>query len=92
MSVCYVKVGSAGIYQSNEGGEDHPHTDHHPVLRAGCRSDLEVVVGEDLPHQILLYLRGTCTREKYPLTLPYFKGSSYKLILWNAEFLIYSTV
>lgn len=51
-------------HQSNEGGEDHAHTDHHPVLRADCWPHLKVVVGKELFRQSLLYVRRTCMTDR----------------------------
>lgn len=54
-------------HQSNEGGENHPHTDHHPLFRPNCRSHLEVVAVEKIFHQSLFHLRCTCMTDRMQL-------------------------
>lgn len=51
-------------HQSNEGGEDHPHPDHHPLLRFSCRPHLKVVASKESFHQGLLSLRRTCMTDR----------------------------
>lgn len=47
-------------HQSNEGGEDHPHADDHPLLGVVGRSDLQVVAGEERLHQLVLLVYSAC--------------------------------
>ena len=61
----YVNMWVLGSHQSNEGGEDHAHTDHHSLLRADGWPDLKVVVGKDRFRQILLHIRRTCVTDGY---------------------------
>lgn len=51
-------------HQSNKGGEDHPHPDHHPLLRFSCRPNRKVVAGKESFHQSLLHLRRTCMTDQ----------------------------
>lgn len=51
-------------HQSDEGGERHAHTDHHPLRWSAGRTNFKVVFFKQLLHQSLLHFRGTWTTSR----------------------------